>query len=214
MRWDFFRPGSVIIRKGDTFSSFYLIKKGLVSVSISQKIGRPRSARYPKESVSVKCLSFGGVTTANVTAVKETLCLRQGQIEFVKDEEHPAVQRFFTALVIERMRGVYNRLLADAPEERRAPCCQTAPLRVMPSGAGDIETGRAARFRRKAQKKPLALLEALIALGGRQVSEEALTGLIWPDADGGAAHDVFRTTLVAFVAFSQKKPPLRCGRGK
>ena len=45
------------------------------------------------------------------------------------------------------------------------------------------------------QKKPLLLLKALIALGGEGVREEALTELLWPDAEGDAAHTSFRTTL-------------------
>lgn len=45
------------------------------------------------------------------------------------------------------------------------------------------------------QKRPLDLLKALVALGGRQVSDEKLAATIWPDADGDAAHTNFHTTL-------------------
>ena len=45
------------------------------------------------------------------------------------------------------------------------------------------------------QKKPLILLKALIALGGEGVREETLSELLWPDAEGDAAHTSFRTTL-------------------
>jgi DNA-binding SARP family transcriptional activator len=45
------------------------------------------------------------------------------------------------------------------------------------------------------QKKPLLLLKALIALGGERVREETLSELLWPDAEGDAAHTSFRTTL-------------------
>ncbi len=41
---------------------------------------------------------------------------------------------------------------------------------------------------RKVQRKPLALLQALIALGGRHVREERLIDALWPDTDGDAAH--------------------------
>ncbi len=47
----------------------------------------------------------------------------------------------------------------------------------------------------KSQKKPMELLKALIALGGREVSEERLTGELWPDAEGDMAHSAFTTTL-------------------
>ncbi|PWB65642.1 MAG: hypothetical protein C3F14_05265 [Deltaproteobacteria bacterium] len=48
---------------------------------------------------------------------------------------------------------------------------------------------------RKVQQKPLALLKALIALGGRGVSEGRLVELLWPDADGDLAHHSFEVAL-------------------
>lgn len=45
------------------------------------------------------------------------------------------------------------------------------------------------------QNKPLALLKAIIAFGGRQVREEQLWEALWPDAEGDAAHVAFTTTL-------------------
>jgi TolB-like protein/Tfp pilus assembly protein PilF len=47
----------------------------------------------------------------------------------------------------------------------------------------------------QAQRKPLALLKTLIALGGEQVPEDQLTEALWPDADGDAASRSFRTAL-------------------
>jgi DNA-binding SARP family transcriptional activator len=49
--------------------------------------------------------------------------------------------------------------------------------------------------RSKAQGKPLMLLKALIALGGRDVNETQLIDALWPDAEGDAGHQVFRITL-------------------
>jgi DNA-binding SARP family transcriptional activator len=42
-------------------------------------------------------------------------------------------------------------------------------------------------FGHKVQRKPLALLKAIIAYGGQNVHEEELLDLLWPDADGDAA---------------------------
>jgi DNA-binding SARP family transcriptional activator len=42
-------------------------------------------------------------------------------------------------------------------------------------------------FSHKVQRKPLALLKAVIALGGKGVREDVLTDSLWPDADGDAA---------------------------
>lgn len=45
------------------------------------------------------------------------------------------------------------------------------------------------------QKKPLELLKALLAFGGRKVSEDKLSEALWPDAEGDAAHQNLATTL-------------------
>lgn len=47
----------------------------------------------------------------------------------------------------------------------------------------------------KKQNKPIELLKALIAFGGKAVTEEQLTDALWPEADGDAAHHAFETTL-------------------
>jgi len=47
----------------------------------------------------------------------------------------------------------------------------------------------------KAPKKPLELLKALIAHGGRSVDAAMLTSLLWPDADGDVAKTSFDTNL-------------------
>ena len=55
--------------------------------------------------------------------------------------------------------------------------------------------GEPVRFSGKVQHKPLDLLRALVALGGRDVSAQQLCDLLWPDADGDAAQAAFATTL-------------------
>ena len=46
----------------------------------------------------------------------------------------------------------------------------------------------------RAQSKPLALLEALIALGGAEVRVDRVAEILWPDAEGDAAISAFTTT--------------------
>jgi LuxR family maltose regulon positive regulatory protein len=60
---------------------------------------------------------------------------------------------------------------------------------------GMIKDGKPVAFQGKIQKKPLDMLKALIASGGRDVSEVQLTDALWPDAAGDAAHSAFSTTL-------------------
>ncbi|HHB77467.1 MAG TPA: hypothetical protein ENK84_13165 [Desulfobulbus sp.] len=50
-------------------------------------------------------------------------------------------------------------------------------------------------FPRKGQARPLELLYALIALGGRSVSKEKIEEYLWPDSLGDAAGSAFSTTL-------------------
>ncbi len=48
---------------------------------------------------------------------------------------------------------------------------------------------------RQRQHKPFELLQALIALGGRDVHSETLAASLWPDADGDKAQDTLDVTL-------------------
>lgn len=48
---------------------------------------------------------------------------------------------------------------------------------------------------RKAQHKPLEMLKVLIAYGGREVSVDLIAAVLWPDAEGDAAHNSFEITL-------------------
>jgi len=49
---------------------------------------------------------------------------------------------------------------------------------------------------RQRQHKPFELLQALIALGGRDVHSETLAAALWPDADGDKAKNAFDVTLL------------------
>ena len=51
------------------------------------------------------------------------------------------------------------------------------------------------RFEGKAQRAPMNLLKALIALGGRDVSEQRLASALWPESDGDAAQQSLSTSL-------------------
>lgn len=51
------------------------------------------------------------------------------------------------------------------------------------------------KFSRKAQKKPMQLIRALVAMGGSDVPETRIIEALWPDAEADAAHTAFATTL-------------------
>ena len=70
------------------------------------------------------------------------------------------------------------------------------PLKIFTLGRFElIRDGNPIPFSRKAQQRPLSLLKALIALGGKEVREEQIADALWPGADGDAAHHSFETTL-------------------
>ena len=70
------------------------------------------------------------------------------------------------------------------------------PLKISVLGDFRLEKdSQPFQFAGKVQQRPLALLKAIIALGGREVVEEQLTDALWPDAEGNVAHQSFATTL-------------------
>jgi len=66
----------------------------------------------------------------------------------------------------------------------------------------------------KAQQKPLQMLKALISMGGGNISEERMTDVLWPEADGDRGHLSFTTTLsrLRHVLGNDKAIVLREGR--
>jgi DNA-binding response OmpR family regulator len=79
------------------------------------------------------------------------------------------------------------------------PTVQTAagaPLRICTFGRFSLQVnGEPVTFSRKAQKKPLDLLRALLAHGGVRVEIGGLTELLWPDSEGDAAKATFDSNL-------------------
>jgi LuxR family transcriptional regulator, maltose regulon positive regulatory protein len=58
-----------------------------------------------------------------------------------------------------------------------------------------VREGSPLRPSRKTQQRPLALIRALIAFGGRGVAETRITEALWPDAEGDLAHRSLAITL-------------------
>jgi DNA-binding SARP family transcriptional activator len=70
------------------------------------------------------------------------------------------------------------------------------PVKIYALGRFElIIDGKAVSPSGKAQKKPLLLLKTLIAFGGKDVREERLADILWPDADGDAGHNAVKTTV-------------------
>lgn len=70
------------------------------------------------------------------------------------------------------------------------------PLKIYTLGSFEIlKDGRKVQFSRKIPKKPLTMLKALIALGGKGVTKSGASDILWPVAEGDATHRAFITTL-------------------
>jgi DNA-binding SARP family transcriptional activator len=70
------------------------------------------------------------------------------------------------------------------------------PVKILTLGRFELwKDGKPIQFSRKVQQKPLSMLKVLIALGGRDVKEEMMADILWPDADGDAAHRSFISAL-------------------
>jgi LuxR family maltose regulon positive regulatory protein len=83
-------------------------------------------------------------------------------------------------------------LVAPSPEAVDWPF----PVKIYTLGRlSVIIDGKPLQFKGKAQRKPLELLMALVAFGGRDVSEAQLTEALWPDSEGGAAHEACAIAL-------------------
>jgi LuxR family transcriptional regulator, maltose regulon positive regulatory protein len=73
---------------------------------------------------------------------------------------------------------------------------QDYPLWVFTLGRFSVaRNAKPISFAHKAQCRPLLLLKALIALGGRGVSSDHLASILWEDADADAAHAACKTVL-------------------
>jgi DNA-binding SARP family transcriptional activator len=69
-------------------------------------------------------------------------------------------------------------------------------VRVFTLGRFQVEiSGVPLQFARKAQRRPLDLLELLIAYGGEGVATDRVADALWPDAEGDAAYTALRATL-------------------
>ena len=58
-----------------------------------------------------------------------------------------------------------------------------------------VVNGRKYEFNGRGKSRPLELIKTLIALGGRDVSEQSLSDVLWPNSEADSAHRNFDTTL-------------------
>jgi len=223
--WEWFPRDHVIVGQGARTADFYVVQSGRVKVCVSEGEREKTLAVLSRgECFGEMSLLSGGATTATVRAAEPTLCLKQGQKQFLEMmNRYPTLHRFFGRLFVERARTIYKELLLDSypfvqPASPSAASGQAAyerPVIILTLGRfGIIRKGKPIVFAGKAQKKPLLLLKALICLGGRQVREGAITELLWPDSEADAAHSAFSTTLSRLRGLLGSQKAIEISEGK
>lgn len=146
-----------------------------------------------------------GKRTEGLLALHRALTLGRQHAYVHLEFYQPAVLRFLCAAALEEriepeyVQGLVKKLGLTPPQQSAgAECPEEWPFPVKIHTLGRFEIFRddePLHFSGKEQKKPLELLKALIAFGGRNVPRERLTDALWPDADGDLAQKSFEMTL-------------------
>lgn len=111
-------------------------------------------------------------------AAMSELCMEALRSGIAADSARPLIERY-------RLRPPSN-----------AGCVWPWPFKVFVLGGFRLLKGDAPiRFSRRTQRKPLELLQALIAFGGREVGASVLTDALWPDSEGDAAYHALESAL-------------------
>ena len=94
-------------------------------------------------------------------------------------------------LLLERVQPGFDPVASAPGSDRRS-----WPLKIFTLGGFTlVKDGAPFKFKGKVQQKPLTLLKALIAFGGKDVAQQLLIDAIWPDADGDLAHRSFEMAV-------------------
>ena len=98
--------------------------------------------------------------------------------------------------------GIESDFVRSIIRERRLPPDPAAsgaswpwPLQVQTLGEFVVRIDGERLAGASQHRRPLELLQALIALGPGSVREERIADELWPDSEGDAAHRAFKTTL-------------------
>ncbi|MGE5794696.1 MAG: BTAD domain-containing putative transcriptional regulator [Bacteroidota bacterium] len=131
----------------------------------------------------------------------------------------PMMSRLAAVAIAEGIEPDYvRRLIAERglpPDPASSPDDWPWPLRIRALGRFEVlRDGAPLAFRGKAQKKPLELLKALVALGGEGVETGRLAAILWPDASGDAAKVSFDSTLYRLRKLLDQDAALTLVEGK
>jgi LuxR family maltose regulon positive regulatory protein len=149
--------------------------------------------------------SFGALLQGNRRDFEERFRCAVGQLKLtgawlgLRGREGDVIPRLFAAALEADVETDYvhhlvrrYKVRAPSPDARNWPW----PLRVRTLGRFEVLVeGAPLAFARKAPKKPLQLLKALIAFGATDVPEQKITDALWPDETGDSAHNSLSVAL-------------------
>ncbi len=142
-----------------------------------------------------------GNESASLTALRSTLITIAGTGDYVSSllpQQQAAL--YGLALVhgieTEYVQRMIRKLRLPPAEPQHAPENWPFPVRVYTLGRFSLLLdGHNLIAGKRVQTKPLELLKLLIALGGRGISDVRLEEILWPNAEGDAAHRALITNL-------------------
>jgi DNA-binding SARP family transcriptional activator len=94
--------------------------------------------------------------------------------------------------------GIARTLIADCSLKPAHPFLESWPWPVRIYTLGRFQVlvdDKPIEFKRKAPKRTLALLKAIVAFGGKDVPEQRLADALWPEQEGDAAHESLAAAL-------------------
>ncbi len=111
--------------------------------------------------------------------------------------ERLAMKSLEEGIEVEYVRGLVRKNGLRPGKNRQDVEAWPWPLRILTLGSFEIHReGKPVSFDRRAPQRPLLLLKALVALGGRDVPEDRLIDLLWPESDGDMGRQAFRVNLL------------------
>jgi NTE family protein len=139
------RRGEALVRQGETADALYVVVTGRFAVTVEGR-RQPVAELGPGQPVGEIAFLAGGVRTATVTALRDSLVLRLGRAEFeALSAKSPSIWRTLTLTLARRVADA-NVARAPAPDPR------PRTIAIVRAGAGRV---------------PQAFLQALMAAFGR-----------------------------------------------
>ena len=126
------------------------------------------------------------------------VCRERGYLGFLRQAPEIVAPLFALALEHGIEPDYTRRLIRERDLQAPSPTTAHWPWPLALRTLGEfvvVRAGEPLTSKGKGQKRPLEMLKALIALGGRNVDASVLTAQLWPDAEGDDAKTSFDSGL-------------------